>query len=60
MARRQNSTPRNTDAGHPSGQLEIGLEDLDFVDSAILQAEIRLIEHYFQDILKDLTKGLPP
>jgi len=60
MVHNPNSPPTNTDAGHTSGQLGIHLVDLDFVDSAIMQAEISLIEHYFQDILIDLTKGLPP
>jgi len=37
---------------------EITLEDLDFLDSAVTQAEIGLLEHYFGDILKDrMLKG---
>lgn len=60
MAHSPNSTTRNTDTSHSGCQLEIHLEELDFVDSAVIQAEINLIEHYFQDILISLAKGSPP
>ncbi len=37
---------------------QIILEGLDFLDSAVTQAEIGLLELYFGDLLKDLlTKG---
>lgn len=42
-------------------QPEITLEGLEFLDGAVIQAEIGLVEHYFHDLLKDLfTKGQPP
>lgn len=53
------SKPDNTAAkvGTPEPLFDVRFDEaMDFVDQAVTQAEISLIEHYFQDFLK----GQPP
>jgi len=54
------NTVAQADTSPKRPDFDVHLEDLDFVDEAITQAEINLIEHYFQDLLTDLLKGPPP
>lgn len=58
MARVRNGNARKPNQNLPQ---EITLEDLDPLDTRVTQSEIGLIEHYFQELLKDLfTKGPTP
>jgi len=59
MSREPNSAAVQPETSPPEPLFDVQFEMFDFVDECVIQAEINLIEQYFQCQLNDLLKGPP-
>lgn len=57
MAQNPNSAAVPPETSPPEPLFDVQFETFDFVDECVIQAEINLIEQYFQGQLNDLLKG---